>query len=59
MTFDKLGPLLNEERTNEVCHLCQNYIYKRVYMDLNSSDKKKTKIVFVCKNCLNNNNSEN
>ena len=58
MTFEKLGPLLQEERTNEVCYVCQNYIYRRTYVDLNSGNKKRTKIVFVCKNCLNNNNGK-
>ncbi|MEJ2279894.1 MAG: hypothetical protein P8Y70_19430 [Candidatus Lokiarchaeota archaeon] len=53
MTFEKLGPLLSEERTHAVCEICNNYIYKRVYYDENSKGKKKT--VFVCKNCLNNN----
>ena len=53
MTFDKLGPMLEETRTPEVCEICGDYIYKRIYQDENSKDKKKT--VFVCKNCLNNN----
>jgi hypothetical protein len=50
--FKHLGPLLNESRTPEICALCNNYIYKRVYYDENSEQKKKT--VFVCKNCLKN-----
>jgi len=54
MTFDKLGPLLAEDRTEQVCALCNNYIYRQVYYDERSKDKKKT--VFVCKNCLKNNN---
>lgn len=52
--FKHLGPLLNESRTSEICALCNNYIYKRVYYDENSEKKRKT--VFVCKNCLNNDN---
>ncbi|MBN1215846.1 MAG: hypothetical protein JXA99_10455 [Candidatus Lokiarchaeota archaeon] len=52
MTFEKLGPLLKEDRTSAICEVCNNYIYKRVYYDENSS--KKQKIVFVCKNCLDN-----
>ena len=51
--FKNLGPLLNETRTPEVCALCNNFIYKRIYQDENSNGKKK--IVFVCKNCLKNN----
>ncbi|MBY9005788.1 MAG: hypothetical protein KGD63_03435 [Candidatus Lokiarchaeota archaeon] len=50
MTFEKLGPLLKEDRTPAICEMCNNYIYKRVYYDENSSKKQKT--VFVCKNCL-------
>ena len=53
MTFEKLGPLLKEERTTAVCEKCSNYIYKRIYYESKSKDKKKT--VFVCKNCLKNN----
>ncbi|TXT67145.1 MAG: hypothetical protein BAJALOKI1v1_170015 [Promethearchaeota archaeon] len=52
MTFDKLGPLLEETRTPAVCEKCSNYIYKRIYYDENS--EKKRKVVFVCKNCLEN-----
>jgi hypothetical protein len=48
--FKHLGPLLNETRTSEVCVICNNFIYKRVYYDENSD--KKEKIVFICKNCL-------
>ena len=48
--FKHLGPLLNESRTPEICAICNNFIYKRVYYDENSEEKKK--IVFVCKNCL-------
>jgi len=51
--FKHLGPLLEETRTQAVCEICNNYIYKRIYYDENS--KKKRKVVFVCKNCLNNN----
>ena len=51
MTFDKLGPLLGEERTPAICEICNNYIYKQVYHDENSKDKRK--VVFVCKECLN------
>lgn len=54
MTFENLGPLLSEERTPAVCEICSNYIYKQVYYDENSKEKKKT--VFVCKNCLKNKN---
>ena len=53
MTFENLGPLLEEARTIALCNVCNNYIYKRVYYDENS--KKKQKVVFVCKNCLKNN----
>ncbi len=52
--FEHLGPLLEEHRTTAVCEICKNFIYKRIYQDENS--KKKQKIVFVCKNCLDNNN---
>ena len=52
MTFKNLGPLLQEDRTPAVCEICNNYIYKQVYYDEASKEKKKT--VFVCKNCLNN-----
>jgi hypothetical protein len=52
MTFDKLGPMLDETRTPAVCQICGDYIYKRIYHDENSKDNRKT--VFVCKNCLNN-----
>ncbi len=51
--FKHLGPLLEETRTQAVCEICKNFIYKRVYFDENSKEKRK--IVFVCKNCLNNN----
>ena len=54
MTFENLGPLLQEERTPAVCQICSNYIYKRTYYDESSKGKKK--VVFVCKNCLENNN---
>jgi hypothetical protein len=50
--FKHLGPLLEETRTTAICEICNNYIYKRVYYDENS--KKKRKVVFVCKNCLQN-----
>jgi hypothetical protein len=50
--FKNLGPLLHEQRTEHVCALCNNFIYKRIYFDENSEKKRKT--VFVCKNCLNN-----
>jgi len=50
--FENLGPLLQEERTPAVCEICNNYIYKRVYHDENS--KGKTKVIFVCKICLDN-----
>jgi len=53
MSFEHLGPLLGESRTQSVCEICGNYIYKRVYFDENS--KSKSKVVFVCKNCLKNN----
>jgi hypothetical protein len=51
--FKNLGPLLGETRTPAVCEICGSYIFKQIYHDENSKDKKK--IVFVCKNCLNNN----
>jgi hypothetical protein len=51
--FEHLGPLLEETRLAEICEICRNFIYKRIYYDENSEEKKKT--VFVCKNCLNNN----
>jgi hypothetical protein len=50
MTFDKLGPLLGETRTTSVCAICNNFIYKRIYYDECSKDKKK--VVFICKNCF-------
>ncbi|MGV9173958.1 MAG: hypothetical protein ACOC44_02910 [Promethearchaeia archaeon] len=50
--FDKLGPLLKEERTKAVCEICKSYIFKQIYYDENKENKKKT--VFVCKNCLKN-----
>jgi hypothetical protein len=50
--FEKLGPLLDEHRTESVCFKCNNFIYKRIYFDENSKGKQKT--IFVCKNCLNN-----
>ena len=53
--FDKLGPILKETRTPAVCEICHNYIYKRIYYDETSEEKKKT--IFVCKNCLDNNNN--
>ncbi len=53
MSFEKLGPLLGEARTSSVCMICNNFIYKRIYRDENSSGNQK--IVFVCKNCLRNN----
>lgn len=53
--FKNLGPLLQEMRTVAVCEICSNYIYKQVYYDEKSKDKKK--VVFVCKNCLNNENN--
>ncbi|MBD3256240.1 MAG: hypothetical protein GF383_14170 [Candidatus Lokiarchaeota archaeon] len=56
MTFEKLGPLIQEDRTTAVCEICKNYIYRRVYYD--ESAEKKKKVVFVCKNCLNNNNHD-
>ena len=49
--FEHLGPLLDETRTPAVCEICNNFIYKRIYYDENS--EKKSKTVFVCKNCLN------
>lgn len=51
--FEHLGPLIEETRTPAICEICKNFIYKRIYQDENS--EKKRKIVFVCKNCLNNN----
>ncbi|MGQ4874949.1 MAG: hypothetical protein ACTSVV_04835 [Promethearchaeota archaeon] len=53
MTFKNLGPLIGETRTPAICEICNNYIYKQIYHDPNS--KNKTKVVFVCKNCLKNN----
>ncbi|TFG03390.1 MAG: hypothetical protein EU539_12300 [Promethearchaeota archaeon] len=55
--FKHLGPLLEESRTTAICELCKNYIYKQVYYDENSD--KKRKIVFVCKNCLEQENKAN
>ena len=54
MSFEKLGPLLGEARTSSVCMICNNFIYKRIYQDENSSSNQK--VIFVCKNCLRNNN---
>ena len=51
--FKNLGPMLDETRTSEVCVICNNFIYKRIYYDENSNEKKK--VVFICKNCLKNN----
>ena len=48
--FKNLGPLIGENRTIAVCEICNNFIYKRIYQDENS--KKKQKIIFVCKHCL-------
>ena len=53
MTFDNLGPMLEEVRTPAVCEICGSYIFKRIYHDENSKGKRKT--VFVCKTCLKNN----
>lgn len=50
--FEHLGPLLEETRTPAVCEICNNFIYKRIYYDETSKQKKKT--IFVCKNCLKN-----
>ncbi|UCC18202.1 MAG: hypothetical protein JSV62_08780 [Promethearchaeota archaeon] len=50
--FEHLGPLLEETRLKEICEICKNFIYKRVYYDENSEKKRKT--IFVCKNCLTN-----
>jgi hypothetical protein len=50
--FEHLGPLLEETRLREVCEICNNFIYRRIYYDENSERKRKT--VFVCKNCLKN-----
>ncbi len=50
--FENLGPLMQEERTPAICEICKNYIYRRVYYDENSKEKRK--IIFVCKNCLEN-----
>ncbi len=54
--FQHLGPLLVENRTPAICEICNNFIYKRIYHDENS--KKKQKIVFVCKHCLEKNDAE-
>ena len=48
--FKHLGPLLQESRTPAVCEICGSYIFRCIYYDENSKDKKK--IVFICKNCL-------
>lgn len=53
--FEHLGPMLEETRSNEICQVCNNFIYIRIYFDENSKNKRKT--VFVCKNCLNNEKS--
>ena len=53
MTFKNLGPILGETRTATTCAICGDFIYKRIYFDENS--KGKQKVVFVCKNCLENN----
>ena len=50
--FKHLGLMISETRTPAVCEICNNFIYKRIYYDENS--EKKSKTVFVCKNCLNN-----
>ncbi len=55
--FKNLGPLLGEERTPAICEKCKNYIYKRVYKLLDEG-KNQTKIIFVCKNCLENEDKE-
>jgi hypothetical protein len=57
MSFEKLGPLLGEARTSSVCMICNNFIYKRIYRDENSSGNQK--VIFVCKNCLRNNKAKN
>lgn len=51
---EHLGPLLEETRTTAICDICSNYIYKRVYYFEESKNKRK--VVFVCKNCLDNEN---
>ncbi|MHA1194565.1 MAG: hypothetical protein ACTSRH_00680 [Promethearchaeota archaeon] len=56
MSFEKLGPLLEEKRTTGICAVCNNYIYRRVYYD--ELSKNKRKVIFVCKNCLKNNSSK-
>jgi len=56
MSFEKLGPLLGEARTTSICMICNNFIYKRIYRDENSSGNQK--VIFVCKNCLRNNHHE-
>ena len=50
--FKNLGPLLEESRTSEICHVCKNYIYKLTFFSEESKNKRKT--IFVCKNCYNN-----
>jgi len=50
--FSNLGPLIEEARTPVVCHVCGSYIFKCIYHDENSKDRKK--VVFVCKNCVKN-----
>ncbi len=57
--FNNLGPLLQEVRTPAVCEICNNYIYKQIYYDERSNLKNKTKVVFVCKNCLNKEKEKN
>ena len=48
--FKHLGALLGESRTEYICEICNNFIYKQIYYWENSEKKEKT--VFVCKNCL-------
>lgn len=52
MSFEHLGPFVGETRTPAVCQICGDFIYKQLYFD--ESCKDNHKVVFVCKNCLNN-----
>ena len=53
MTFDNLGPMIDEARTPAVCQICGSYIFKRIYQD--EREKTNVKTVFVCKTCMKNN----
>ena len=44
LPFKRLGKLLEERRTKEVCAECDNFVYKQTY--------PRGKVVFICKKCF-------